>query len=79
MSASYDTVLSEMKEALEKFSENSDQLDAYEYEKQFRELTDKYNHMLLQASIGKVPKSKNEKSSIETSFGKIEVKKKGTP
>ncbi len=78
MSANYDTILAEMKEALEKFSKNSSLLDAYEYEKQFRELTDKYNLMLLQASVGKVPGSKNEKNSIETSFGKLEVKKKDT-
>lgn len=71
----YDLVLKEMNEALIDFSKKSDQLNAYEYEKQFRELTDYYNALLFQVSVGKVPASKNQRLSIQTSFGDIDVKK----
>jgi hypothetical protein len=75
----YTTILSEMNKELEDFSSKSQRLNAYEYEKAFRKITDKYDHRLFQASVGKIPKSKNKKNSIETSFGKINVKKKVIP
>ena len=40
------------------------------------EITEKYNHLLFQESMGKVPASKNEKQTIQSTFGSIEVKKK---
>jgi succinate dehydrogenase flavin-adding protein (antitoxin of CptAB toxin-antitoxin module) len=75
----YTTILSEMDKELEDFSSKSQRLNAYEYEKEFRKITDKYDQKLFQASVGKIPKSKNKKNSIETSFGKINVKKKVIP
>lgn len=62
--------------ALKDFSSKSDELNAYEYEKQFMEITDKYNRMLFQASMGKVPASKNEKIRIQTNLVKVDVKKR---
>lgn len=75
---SYESILSEMQAELEKFSRTSNTLNGYQYEKTFREITDKYNQQLFQASQGKVPKSKNAKHRIQTSFGEITVKKKDT-
>ena len=72
----YESILSEMNRELEKFSKTSDHLSGYQYEKTFREITDKYNQKLFQASQGKVPASKNEKHKIQTSFGEITTKKK---
>lgn len=72
----YNEILAEMNNALNDFSLKSSELNAYDYELRFRELTDIYNGMLFQASVGKVPISKNEKKRIQTSFGKIDVKKK---
>jgi hypothetical protein len=75
----YAAILTEMQKELENFSSKSRSLNAYDYEKEFRKITDKYDQKLFQVSVGKVPKSKNKKKSIETSFGKINVKKKGHP
>lgn len=72
----YNEILEEMHRALNEFSSKSEELSSYEYEKQFREITDKYNSLLFQASMGKVPVSKNKKINIQTSFGKVAVKKK---
>lgn len=72
----YNGILEEMNKALNEFSSKSNELNAYDYEQKFRELTDKYNAKLFQASIGEVPASKNNKRSIQTSFGKVDVKKK---
>jgi hypothetical protein len=72
----YTTILSEMNKELENFASKSKNLNAYAYEKEFRTITDKYDQKLFQASVGKVPKSKNKKNTIQTSFGKINVKKK---
>jgi hypothetical protein len=75
----YTTILSEMNNALEDFSLKARSLNAYDYEKKFREITDKYDLKLFQASVGKIPKSKNKKNTIDTSFGKLDVKKKVIP
>jgi len=75
----YTTILSEMNKELENFSSKSRRLNAYDYEKEFRKITDKYDQKLFQASVGKIPKSKNKKNSIKTSYGKINVKKKVIP
>ena len=72
---SYKDILSEMETALHEFTNNSPH-DAYTYEKRFREITDTYNHRLFQSSIGEIPASKNEKNTLQTGFGKVEVKKK---
>lgn len=72
----YNKITEEMVKALEKFSSGSGNLNAYDYEKGFREITDKYNQMLFKASLGDPPKSKNDKNTIKTSFGNVEVKKK---
>lgn len=72
----YKIILEEMNKALDKFSSGSENLNAYDYEKKFREITDKYEQKLFQASMGKVSQSKNEKKTIQTSFGKTRVKKK---
>ena len=72
----YTAILSEMNKELENFSSKSRSLNVYDYEKGFRKITDKYDQKLFQVSIGKVPKSKNKKHTVETSFGKINVKKK---
>ena len=72
---SYKDILSEMEIALNEFTTNSPQ-DAYTYEKRFREITDAYNHRLFQSSMGEIPASKNEKNTLQTGFGKVEVKKK---
>ena len=74
---SYETILSEMNEELKQFSKTSNELNGYQYEKQFKEITDRYNRTLFEASQGKIPKSKNSKHKVQTSFGEIEVKKKG--
>lgn len=71
----YEEILSEMHKALEEFSTTSQALSGYQYEKTFRDITDKYNLRLFQVSQGKVPKSKNESLKVQTSFGKINVKK----
>ena len=71
----YQTILEEMRVALEGFSSQSNELNAYDYEKKFREITDHYNKLLFQASVGKVPSSKNDKLNIQTSYGNIAVKK----
>ena len=73
---SYKNILDEMNQELALFSSQSDGFSAYDYENKFREITDKYNQKLFQASLGKVPASKNEKITVQTSFGKVEVKKK---
>jgi hypothetical protein len=73
---SYKSILSEMETTLHEFSTHSGSMDAYTYEKEFREITDSYNLRLFQASIGSVPASKNEKNTVLTGFGNIEVKKK---
>lgn len=75
----YTAILSEMHKELENFSSKSRSLNAYDYEKEFRKITDKYDQKLFQASVGKVPKSKNKRHTIETGFGKINVKKKVIP
>jgi len=75
----YNSILTEMEEELSDFSKKSDELSAYDYENQFRSITDKYDKKLFQASLGRVPKSKNEKKKIQTSFGVINVKKKIIP
>ena len=64
----YRTLLDEMNEKLNEFSKRSDSLSAYEYEKQFREITDHYDQLLFQASVGKVPASKNERNTIQIHF-----------
>jgi len=69
-------IAKEMAWALEKYAMESTHLNAYEYEKGFREITDNYNLKLFQASLGDGPKSKNDKNTIQTSFGKVDVKKK---
>lgn len=74
----YETILSEMNAELNEFSKTSNELNGYQYEKQFREITDRYNQKLFEASQGEIPKSKNSKHKLQTSFGEIEVKKKGT-
>ena len=38
--------------------------------------TDKYNKKLFQVSQGNVSPSKNKKHSVQTSFGKVDVKKR---
>lgn len=73
---SYKVILEEMNKELEKFSAGSAELSGYDYEKKFREITDKYEQKLFQASMGKVSSSKNEKKRIQTSFGKTNIKKK---
>ena len=65
-------------EELAAFKEESEKLSAYDYEKRFKEITDKYNHLLFQSSVGDIPSSKNKKHTVQSSFGKIEVKKKDT-
>lgn len=72
----YKIILEEMNTELDQFSVRSETLSAYEYETKFREITDKYDRKLFQASMGKVSMSKNEKKNIQTSFGKTKVKKK---
>ena len=76
MDSMYEDLLLEMNKELNKFSQTSDSLNGYQYEKRFREITDKYNQQLFQASQGKVPKSKNEHHKVQTSFGEMVVKKK---
>lgn len=76
MVGTYEIILAEMNKELNIFSGTSDNLSGYQYEKKFREITDKYNQRLFQTSQGKIPKSKNEKHKVQTSFGKIFVKKK---
>jgi hypothetical protein len=75
----YTAILSEMNKELEDFSLKSKILNAYDYENRFREITDKYDLRLFQASVGKIPKSKNKKNTIGTSFGKLDIKKKVIP
>ena len=75
----YSSILTEMHKELEIFSSKSRTLNAYDYEKEFRKITDKYDQKLFQTSVGKVPKSKNKKHRLDTSFGKINVKKKVIP
>jgi hypothetical protein len=75
----YTVILSEMNKELKDFSLKSRSLNGYDYENKFREITDKYDLKLFQASVGKIPKSKNKKNTIETSFGKLDVKKKVIP
>jgi hypothetical protein len=72
----YTAILSEMNKELKNFSLKSRSLNAYDYEKEFRKITDEYDQKLFQVSIGKIPKSKNKKHTVETSFGKINAKKK---
>lgn len=74
----YEQILSEMNDELQAFSGLSASLSGYEYEKRFRIITDRYNQKLFQASQGPVPKSKNEKNIVQTTFGKVAIKKKGT-
>ena len=71
----YNSILDEMKKALDAFDRQSEKFSAYDYETKFREITDKYNLLLFQASVGKVPASKNGKVAVSTSFGKVSVKK----
>jgi hypothetical protein len=71
----YRTILDEMNKNLNEFSKLSGSLSAYEYEKQFREITDHYDQLLFQASLGKVPASKNERNTIQTGYGDVSVKK----
>jgi hypothetical protein len=71
----YNGILKEMQVALEEFSAKSEGLNAYEYEKGFREITDHFDKLLFQASVGKVPASKNGRNNIQTSYGNIAVKK----
>lgn len=78
-SEDYKNILDQMHEELKQFSATSDTLSGYRYEKRFREITDEYNKKLFQASQGKVLPSKNKKHSVRTSFGKVDVKKKGIP
>jgi len=72
----YKNILEQMNNELEAFSMNSSKLNGYQYEKKFREITDRFNKELFQVSQGKVPKSKNESHKIQTSFGDITVKKR---
>jgi len=76
MENNYKNILDQMNNDLEAFSINSNKLNGYQYEKKFREITDKFNKKLFQVSQGKVPKSKNASHKIKTSFGDITVKKK---
>jgi hypothetical protein len=55
---------------------SSNNLNGYQYEKKFREITDRFNKKLFQVSQGQVPKSKNASHKIKTSFGDIRVKKR---
>jgi len=73
----YISILEEMNNELVSFTRKSDELNAYDYENRFREITDKYDRKLFQASMGKIPRSKNEKKNIQTSFGNVNVIKKG--
>ena len=72
---SYKDILSEMETALNEFTNNSPQ-DAYTYEKRFREITDTYNQHLFQSSMGEISVSKNDKNTLQTGFGKVEIKKR---
>ncbi len=76
MESMYKSILEEMDNELELFSKNANCLNGYQYEKTFREITDRFNQKLFQVSQGKVPKSKNESHKIKTGFGEITVKKK---
>lgn len=73
----YKNILNQMNNDLEAFSMKSGNLNGYQYEKKFREITDKFNRKLFQVSQGQVPKPKNSSHKIQTSFGNIDVKKKG--
>ncbi len=76
MESMYKSILEEMDNELELFSKNANRLNGYQYEKTFREITDRFNQKLFQVSQGKTPKSKNESHKIKTGFGEITVKKK---
>jgi len=71
----YKDILEEMNQELEKFSKESSKLSGYEYEKNFRAIVTQYEQRLFQASIGEIPKSRNEKLVIKSSFGEVSVKK----
>lgn len=72
----YENILKEMEHELEDFDKNSDKINnGYTYEKSFKAIVQKYEEKLLQTSMGDIPKSRNQKLSIQTSIGEIIVKK----
>lgn len=53
-------------------------LSGYEYEKRFIELFHQFQVELFQNSLGEVPSNKNEKKTVQTTLGKVEVSRQHT-
>ncbi len=57
-----DSIFEEYKKEITEFStDDSNRTNLYDYEKKFRDIVEKYEKMILQASLGEIPKSKNKK------------------
>lgn len=65
-----------LKERLELwYNSQEDQTDGYEYERSFVELWRRLGQEVLQESMGDLPRSRNQKKKIKTTFGWIESPK----
>lgn len=57
-----DYFFEEFKKEINEFSQDdNNHTNLYDYEKKFRDIVQKYEQKIFQASLGEVPKSKNKK------------------
>ena len=57
-----DYFFEEFKKEINGFSQdNNNRTNLYDYEKKFRDIVQKYEQKIFQASLGEAPKSKNKK------------------
>jgi len=72
----FDSLFDEFKKEVEEFSQdNGNRTNLYDFEKNFRDIVQKYEQKIFQDSLGEVAKSKNKKKTIKSTFGKVEVSK----
>ncbi len=67
-----DYFFEEFKKEINGFSQdNNNRTNLYDYEKKFRDIVQKYEQKIFQASLGEAPKSKNKKKTIKSTFGNV--------
>ena len=57
-----DSYFEDFKKEINEFShDDSNRTNLYDYEKQFRDIVQKHERKIFQASLGEIPQSKNKK------------------
>jgi hypothetical protein len=67
-----DHIFEEFKKEVSEFAKDEkNRCNFYDYEKKFREITQKYEQEVFQTTIGAVPASKNKKKTVKCTFGSV--------